>query len=172
LLCVLGLALAASAWTQSAGARLPRFQDFTVKEAWSGPPADLKLTTQSERMFRTKLANAAKDPPNFAGHYRITYWGCGSNCSAGALIDLRTGTVYQPPLAKPNGSGWERWIECTACFEGADNQFHLDSRLMIVRCGQNYSERLQKNTPDTYYFLWEGNQFRQLLHVSGTASER
>ena len=113
--CVLGFALAASAWAQPSGARLPRFEDYTVTEQWPGP-ANLKLTTRSERMFRTNLTNAAKEPPNFAEHYRVTYWGCGSNCSAGALIDLQTGTVYQLPLAKPNGSGWERWIMCTARF--------------------------------------------------------
>ena len=61
-------------------------------------------------------------------------------------------------------------MECTACFEGTDNEFHVDSRMMIVRCGLNYSERLQKNVPDTYYFLWEGDHFRQLLYVSGKAA--
>ena len=56
---------------------------------------------------------------------------------------------------------------CSACFEGANDEFHIDSSLMIVRCGLNYSERLQKNIPDTYYFLWEQNRFRQLLYVLG-----
>ena len=165
--CVLGFALAATTWAQDPGAHRPRFEDYPVNEALPGTPPNLKLTTPSERMFRTNLTRAAKEPPNFAGHYRVTYWGCGSVCSAGALIDLQTGIVSPPPLAKPNGSGWERWIECTACFDGANNEFHLNSRLMIVRCGQNYSERLKKNIPDTYYFLWEGNQFRLLLYVSG-----
>jgi hypothetical protein len=166
------VAIAASAWAQVPDARLPRFEDYPVKELWQGTPPSLKLTTPSERMFRTNLTNAAKEPASFAGHYRVTYWGCGSNCSAGALIDLQTGNVFPPPLAKPGGSGWERWIECTACFEGANNEFHADSRLMIVRCGLNFSERLQKNIPDTYYFLWEENRFRQLLYVSGKVPEK
>jgi len=150
----------------------PRFEDFPVTENWNPPPAALKLTTRSERMFKTRLTEAEKELPNFAGHYRITYWGCGSVCSAGALIDWQTGDVFPPPLAKPNGSGWERWIECTACFEGANNEFRVDSRLMIVRCGLNYSERLQKNVPDTYYFVLEQRRFRQLLFVSGKQSGR
>jgi hypothetical protein len=83
------------------------------------------------------------------------------------LLDLQTGDVYQLPLAKTNGRGWERWIMCTASFEGADDEFHIDSRLMIVRCGMNYSERLRKNVPDTYYFLWEADHFRQLVYISG-----
>jgi hypothetical protein len=151
---------------------LPRFEDFPVSEKWSPPPALLKLTTPSERMFKTRLTNAAKEPPNFAGHYRVTYWGCGSECSAGALVDLQTGDAFPLPLAKPNGTGWEKWIMCTASFEGTGDEFHIESRLMIVRCGLNYSDHLQKNIPDTYYFLWEETRFRQLLFVSGKQPER
>jgi hypothetical protein len=172
--------LAISAWAQTPGSQppqtvkfyntyTPRFEDFPLSEHWSQSPTPLKLVTRSERMFRTQFANAAKEPPNFAGHYRIAYWGCGSNCSAAALVDLRTGEVFPPPLSNSNGTGWERWIMCTASFDGANDEFHLDSRLMIVRCGMNYSERLQKNIPDTYYFLWERNGFQQLLHISGKA---
>jgi hypothetical protein len=161
--------LVGSMWAQVPATRPPRFEDYPVKELWQGQPPRLKLPTRSERMFRTNLTNAAKGQPNFAGYYRVTYWGCGSNCSASAVVDLQTGTVFPPPLAKPDGRGWERWIECTACFDGADDEFHSDSRLMIVRCGLNYS-RLQKNIPDTYYFLWEGEQFRRVLYVSGKAA--
>jgi hypothetical protein len=120
-------------------------------------------------MFRTQLTNAAKEPPTFAGHYRVTFLGCGSNCSAGALIDLQTGDVFQPPLANPNGYGWERWIECTACFEGANDEFHLGSRLMIVRCGLNFSERLRKNIPDTYYFCGKGIIFGNYSTFRGSS---
>lgn len=161
------IVLAGCMSAQAPLAGLPRFEDYRIKEPWQGRPPKLQLSSSSERMFRTNLTNAAKEQPNFAGHYRVTYWGCGSNCSAGAVVDLQTGIVWRPPLAKPGGRGWERWIECTACFDGADNEFHSDSRLMIVRCGLNYSDRLKKNSPDTYYFVWEENRFRQLLFVSG-----
>jgi hypothetical protein len=144
----------------------PRFEDYPVTEIWNQPPAALKLQTPSERMFETRLKDAAKEPPNFSGHYRVVFWGCGSNCSAGALVDLQAGTVFPLPLAKPNMAGWDRWIFCPALFEGANDEFHINSRLMVMRCGLNFSERLRKNLPDTYYFLWEQDHFRQLLHVS------
>jgi hypothetical protein len=150
----------------------PRFEDFPVAEKWNQERASLKLSTGSERMFRTQLTNAAKEPPNFGGHYRITYWGCGSVCSAGALVDLHTGDAFPLPLAKPNGTGWEKWIMCTASFEGTGDEFHIDSRLMIVRCGMNFSESLKKNVPDLYYFVWENNRFRQLMFISGKQPER
>jgi hypothetical protein len=150
--------------------RPPHFQDFPATEIWKQPPAPLKLATGSERMFRTQLTNAAKRPADFAGHYTMAFWGCGSNCSAAALIDLKMGAVYQPPLATPDANGWDRWIMCPGSFEGTGDEFHVDSRLMIVRCGMNYSEQLQKNVPDTWYFLWEQNGFRQLLYISGKST--
>jgi hypothetical protein len=151
-------------------AQPPRFVDYPVTEDWRGIPAPPKLATATERMFRTRLTNAAKEPPNFADHYRITYWGCGSECSAGAVIDLQTGDVFSPPLGKPSGRGWEKWIMCPASFEGSNDEFHLDSRLIIVHCGLNYSDHLQKNVPDTYYFVWEQDHFRKLFFVSGKAA--
>lgn len=150
----------------------PEFEDFLAGETMHGTAASVKLLTRSERMFKTRLTKAAKEPPNFAGHYRVTYWGCGSNCSAAALVDLQSGEVFPPPLAKSNGSGWECWILCTACFEGSGDEFHVDSRLMIVRCGMNYSERLQRNVPDTYYFVWDYHRFRQILFVAGNQKGR
>jgi hypothetical protein len=145
----------------------PRFQDFPVVEIWQGPPAPLKLITGSERMFKTKLTEATKQSASFAGHYTMAGWGCGSMCGAAAFIDLKTGDVYQPPLATPNGTGWDRWIMCPGLFEGTGDEFHVDSRLMIVRCGMNYSDRLQTNIPDTWYFVWEPNRFREVFFVSG-----
>ena len=145
----------------------PRFEEFPVNERWHAKPAPVKLSTRSERMFKTILTNASKNEADFSGHYRITYWMCGSNCAAAALIDLRTGEVFQPPLADPNGRGWDRWIMCAGKFGGTDDEFHLDSRLMIVRCGMNYSERLHANFPDAHYFLWDGTRFRQLLFIPG-----
>ena len=81
-------------------------------------------------MFQTRLTEAAGQPPNFAGHYRITYWGCGSVCGAGAVVDLQSGHVYTLPRSD-NGEGSRHWISCTALFEGTGDGFHLNSRLMI-----------------------------------------
>jgi hypothetical protein len=166
----LGVGVAIVWWAQARNTPAPRFEQYPVDEIWQGTPANLRLTTVSERMFRTVLTNAAKKSPNFAGHYRVTYWGCGSNCSAGALIDLQTGDVFPLPMAQSDGKGWERWIECPASFEGANDEFRANSRLMIVRCGLNFSEHLKRNVPDTYYFVWEGRGFRLLMFVPGKCS--
>ena len=44
---------------------MPRFEDYPVADQWHGISAPVKLTTPSERMFRTRLTEASKEPPNF-----------------------------------------------------------------------------------------------------------
>jgi len=109
---VSSLAMPAAAQTEYDAKNPPRFEDFPITETWNQARATLKLSTGSERMFKTRLMSAAKEPPNFAGHYRIAYWGCGSD----AL-----------PLAKPNGTGWDKWIMCTASFEGTGDELHIEA---------------------------------------------
>lgn len=162
--------LLASALVLTAQSPLPRFENLPAPTDWKGPVVVPNLTTRSERMFQSRLLQASREPANFAGHYRITYWGCGSECAAGAAIDLKTGDVLPLPLAKANGRGWERWITCPASFEGTGDEFHLDSRLMIVRCGLNFDEQLQRNVPDVYYFVLEDQRFRELAHLHGKAA--
>jgi hypothetical protein len=152
--------------TSASAKPLPRFEDYPVTEQWHDTPASVKLTTLSERLFQTRLTEASKQPPNFTGHFRFTFWGCGSNCGAGAVIDLKTGIVYPPPLGA-HSNGWGRWIMSPAEFEASGVEFRLDSKLVIVRGGINYSERLKANVPDVYYFVWEAERFRQLLFISG-----
>jgi hypothetical protein len=82
---------------------------------------------------------------------------------SGAFLDLQTGTVLSPPLA----TGAARFSVCQSAYENSSVDYRLDSRLIIVRCGLNYSERLDRNIPDAYYFVLEDNRFRQILHLSG-----
>ncbi len=144
---------------------LPRFEDYPVIETWQGPAASVKITSSSERLFRNQLTEAGKESPNFAGHYRFTDWGCGTRCSAGAVLNLKTGRISAPPLAK-KASGWEHWIFCAALYDKCGIEYRVDSRLMIIRCGSSANEEAE-NTPDVYYFLWEHDRFRQLLHKPG-----
>jgi hypothetical protein len=50
--------------------------------------------------FRTRIKNGYSSGfANFGGFYTLTYWGCGSPCQAGVLIDRRTGDIYDLPPA-------------------------------------------------------------------------
>lgn len=49
--------------------------------------------------------------------------------------------------------------------ENSRADFRVNSRLRILRCGLNYSERLQTNVPDAHYFVWDGQRFNEILGV-------
>jgi hypothetical protein len=145
-------------------AKRPRFEDYPVPRSWDGKLAPLSLSLPSERMFKTRLTEAVSEPPNFADHFRFTSWGCGSNCAAGGFIDLQRGLVIPPPLTAGT-TGWDRWMYCWQAFEGAGVWTRPDSRLLIVRCGKTYIERLDDVVPDTYYFVWDGSRFQSVIRV-------
>lgn len=65
-------------------------------------PAIPRLITPTQHEFRTVIRHGAKKGPNFAGHYTVVEWGCGSNCVVYAVIDAITGAVYDRDLPSPN----------------------------------------------------------------------
>jgi hypothetical protein len=149
------------------GPTAPRFEDYPVGEVWRGPNAPVSLPTRRERMFRTILAAAGKKPPNFAGHYRFETWGCGTECVAGALIDLQTGNVFRPPLAG-EGRGWENWIISPSMWVGSGIDFRPDSSLMVVRCGGKFKQ--DQYIPEVHYFVWDGRRFSRTSPATGERS--
>ena len=125
----------------------PRFEDFPAPERMTGPNAPLALT-RKDMQFRTMLGEAAHQRPNFAGHYVLTYWGCGAGCVMGAAIDARTGRVA--------------WLPGTICCWPLEVQdplaFQLDSTLVAMTGLRNENERDQ----GTHYYRIDGLRF---VHV-------
>ncbi len=154
----------------SAEAR-PRFEDFPVGEIFHGPNAPVQLRISSERLFTTRLTEASKEPANFAGHLRFVSWGCGANCGAGALVDLMSGRVIQPPLAE-GSTGVLRWAFKFGFYSISSPAYEHreDSRLFVLRVGMTDTRKFRDYLPDTYYFVWEHNRFRLLLHVPADES--
>jgi hypothetical protein len=76
------------------------FDDFKVEEI-DKVKADLNLSSnKGAHRFRTRITEAYKaDTVNFAGHYTFAWWGCGSPCQSGVIIDRKTGQVYDAPSA-------------------------------------------------------------------------
>lgn len=73
--------------------KMPRFKYYPVTEIYKGKNAPLKLT-RADKKFKTRLKEAVDNyQANFAGHYILTTWGCGTNCPDGAIIDARNGRV-------------------------------------------------------------------------------
>ncbi|SRR5258708_4007544 len=62
-----------------------------------GQPAVPKLETPLAKEHRTVIRKAVMRGANFAGHYTVVDWGCGTSCGLYVIVDDRTGKVYEPP---------------------------------------------------------------------------
>jgi hypothetical protein len=118
---LLGSMLAISSWAQAP----PQFQDYPVKSVFKGRPALPVLEAAEERelegviddgvskgwgVFDGETGMELQRPgPNFAGHYVLVNFGCNkpalTGCFAAAIVDARTGRLYQAPSPAP-GSGF------------------------------------------------------------------
>lgn len=138
---------------------LPKFSDFPVAEVYRGAPTAPVLRTRLARLYRTTIREAAKGGPNFAGHYTIALWGCGSDCWGMALVDQINGDVFggpaevvsAPPAPEHPGAPQSR-----------GPMFQIDSRLLVIHgcpgeadCG-------------LYYYEWTGARFKLLRKLPAT----
>jgi hypothetical protein len=167
------LALAA-AWI--APAQIPRFEDYPVTEVFNGTPAAPILATPQERLYRTRIREGVskgagviregieRPGPNFAGHYIVIEWYCGSPCAMNAMVDAITGKIYGPPISEglalpviapgdPDPS--PQWGPATV-------EFRLNSRLMIIDANPNFpNDKINYR----HYLLWENNRWKLLRRV-------
>lgn len=90
-ICLL-LIVGTSGWSEQPKAR-PDFKDYAVERTYTGAPAAPKLN-RDQRAFRTMIREGAKSKVEFAGHYTVPRWGCGSGCSTFVIVDSITGAVY------------------------------------------------------------------------------
>lgn len=77
-------------------------------DVFTDNPAAVDFTSNSDAaLFRTTITEQAKEGPNFAGHYTVATWGCGTECEGYAIIDTITGkiVVYEPYIAHKVSDG-------------------------------------------------------------------
>ena len=82
-----------SATAQHPAGTPPGFGDFPVA-SHSGSiryATKIILTSPQTKRYRTAITNAGKMEPDFAGHYRVAIWGCGTDCRGFAIVDLISG---------------------------------------------------------------------------------
>jgi hypothetical protein len=137
LLLLLALAAPALGQPHPAGTAVkpPMPEEYPAGPAYTGRHHAPVLATKDEKMFRTRLRVGAKGKVDFAGHYVLATWGCGTQCLMGAAIDVRTGKVFMIPFT-------------LCCWGDADPfAYARDSRLIAF-----YGQR-DENEPDgTWYY--------------------
>ena len=91
------------------GTTLPDFSQYKVKETdtFTGQPKPVDLSSYKDaKTYRTKLREGTKEGPNFAGHYTIVSFGCGTQCQDNWVIDAKTGKIIDR-FASVIGSKYE-----------------------------------------------------------------
>lgn len=154
LITALFLAFSLIGFAQS---KTPTFKQYAAKvETIKNVKVNLK-SHKNANMFRTNLRNAAQDGVNFAGHYILTTWGCGTNCSVTAIIDARSGRVFFPDQLEGIGIGY-----CELPDDAEPIVSQADSRLLVLS-GFKGGDLNLKNAPcGVYYLEWTGTKFKQV----------
>lgn len=142
---------------------------------------NVKVNLRSHKnagMFRTNLRTAAKGRVNFAGHFILTTWGCGTNCTQSAIIDARDGQVFfpsefdgvvqgfcdLPPAANPTDSP-------EMPDEYAPFIYKADSRLLVLNGFRGGDFDDKKVLCGAFYLEWTGKRFKQIKLTPGKRTD-
>lgn len=76
--------------------KVPDFSHHKIKEkdVMKGAPKPVDLSSHKDaKTYHTRLKEGAKAGPNFAGHYTVVSFGCGTQCQDNWVIDEKTGKI-------------------------------------------------------------------------------
>ena len=111
----------------------PKFSDYRVKNIYRGRPARA-IITKEFREIRTVIRKGAGSDVEFAGHYTVPRWGCGTDCNGFVIVDSISGKVYK-------GFGVAglpfKWLEQHGGDEMDRMEFHPNSRLLKINACPN-----------------------------------
>ena len=152
----LALAVGILLHASAASTQAPDFEGFAVKDVFTGTPVSVDLSSHAmAREYRTVLRTGAAKGPNFAGHYTIVEWGCGSNCHLFAIVDAVTGKVFVPLSSYPLDLG-----------------YRLESRLLVVNPGDDFKamfggcpDHAVAWKPVSHYYEWRSEQLTHFTDV-------
>lgn len=156
-LTVIFLAVVSGGFAQS---RTPTFRQYAAKvERIRNVKVNLR-SHKNASMFRTNLRNAAKEGVNFAGHFILVTWGCGTNCSQSAIIDARNGRVFFPDLLEGAGFGF-----CELPDDAEPLVYKPESRLLVLSGFKGGDLERENSRCGIYYLEWTGANFKQVRFV-------
>jgi hypothetical protein len=144
--------------------RAPAFATYRVMspETVENPSLDLK-SNHTARMYRTVLRSEIAKGPNFAGHYRVAIWGCGTSCAMFAVVNLKTGRVITTESFHSTSTVYF-YVEDQRVFPDSQSEdpvfgFRKDSRLLAILGDLDEDESRE----GAFYFVLEKERLR-LIH--------
>lgn len=132
------------------------FEDHPIhveKQTWKNAEPNIHRGDEFAWMFRTRVREAAKAEPNFANHFVLASFGCGTECQAYFVVNTKTGEVIRGPV-----SGW-----------GAEGV--RDSNLLVVN---PIEEDYDGEIPDwleTEYYVFDGKEFHLVFSEKPPSSD-
>ena len=132
-----------------ANGKIPEFTDYPARIIRTVNPVKVKIhSTPDTWCFRTMLRNTARHGDRFAGHYALSYWGCGTECARVGIVDLLTGRAYVSPYYVSVVGGRRNAIKTKS-----------NSRLVLVNDPEVVGKDWGEPSPiwaKPSYFLWTG----------------
>jgi len=123
------------------------FSDYPV-DIYKGELADPDFSTDPDaKRFITRIKNECANGINYAGHYTLVIWGCGSPCQSGVIVDRKTGKIY-------GGYG-----------TALGSEFKKDSKMIIRNVGAiDTSTNLIEVCAycDVNHEIWTGKDFKEV----------
>ncbi len=129
------------------------FSQYPADNLYDGVVAPVDFESNKDAAtFRTAITNAVNTGVNFAGHYIIATWGCGTSCEGLAIVDALDGAIVVYNLLSEEGVAYRK-----------------DSNLLIVNPIDNYSavRRVGRQIATDYYVLDEGALYLIAKEVEG-----
>jgi hypothetical protein len=125
--------------------RAPRFADHLVAKLSHMRVAKPKIPKNWDEDPRLRFQDSVHDDSraNFAGHYFVAIWGCGSTCVWGGIVEAKSGRIIELPSV----SGW---------FD-----FRHKSRLLVLSGAR--SEK--KGDMGRHYYVLENGRLRWLKTI-------
>lgn len=124
----------------------PTFDLFKVDKAdkiWRKAKG-LQFVDKKSKRYKTVISFGANKEANFAGHFRVVTWGCGSDCHQFAIVDLKKRTVFMSDT-----------IELVAGAMGNDEDrifFNVDSSLIV------FNGLVNDEIEGKFFFNWKGGR--------------
>jgi hypothetical protein len=141
----------------------PRFEDFRVPTPI--PPRNgAAFVTNHVPDPEKEISESAKEGPDFAGHFVIERFSCGSGCTSFVIVNVVTLKVFRNdfdvaysfcPANRPPGAE-------------AELAYKLDSRLLIVTGAIETLSRTRGEVDGPcgyFYYLWDGRSLKQIHSV-------
>lgn len=130
-------------------------------EVFEGKPALVNFDSLPDaKLFRTTITEQSAEGPNFAGHYTVATWGCGTECQGFAIIDAITGEIveYEPSIDHQVSEGLSHSLDSNLLVLNpkSNNQEYLDS-IKGSSVSKMVANDFEAHKARIYYQLLENN---------------